>query len=416
MTSDRLVEHFFRHEYGRLVATLSRRVGAQHLELIEDSVQSSLGRALETWPSKGLPQNPSAWLFRVALNELLGELRKQSRRHSILAKSAAETSPVFEADSQPYLADEISDDLLRMLFVCCDEGIPVKSQLVLALKTLCGFDVREIAGLLFSSPAHVYKRLARARERLRETPHLPPIGNHSAARVPSVQAVLYLLFTEGYLSSHPSLAIRRELCDEAIRLGTLLANHPAGGLPDTCALLALMHLHSARLTARQDDLRGLLLLEEQDRAAWDQRQIAAGLEWLSRSAQGQHFSRYHAEAGVAAEHCLAPSFRDTRWERIVDCYLLLERNSPSPLHRLNRAVAMAEWQGPTAGLDVLEGFSPPPWLLASYHYPAVLADLHRRAGNLEQMECQRKLAIESAPTPAIQEALKRRLHGPANRP
>lgn len=409
MNPEGLVEHFFRHEYGRLVATLSRRVGPQHLELIEDSVQSSLGRALEAWPSKGLPDNPSAWLFRVALNELLGELRKQSRRHSILAQHAQESSPILEADSQLYLAEEISDDLLRMLFVCCDEGIPVKSQLVLALKTLCGFDVREIARRLFSTPAHVYKRLARARERLREMPQLPSIGRHSASRLSSVQAILYLLFTEGYLSSHASIAIRRELCEEAIRLGTLLANHPLGQAPDTCALLALMHLHSARLTARQDDLGGLLLLEEQDRTAWDQHQIAAGLEWLGKSAQGQQFSRYHAEAGVAVEHCLARSFRETRWDRIVDCYLLLERNSPSPLHRLNRAVAMAEWQGPAAGLAVLEGFSPPSWLLTSYHYPAVLADLHRRAGNLELMERQRKLAIESAPTPAIQEALKRRL-------
>ena len=393
------------------MATLSRRVGPQHLELIEDSVQSSLGKALEAWPNKGLPQNPSAWLFRVALNELLGELRKQSRRHAILVQSAHETSPspIPGEDPQPYLADEIGDDLLRMLFVCCDECIPVKSQLVLALKTLCGFDVQEIARRLFSTPAHVYKRLARARERLREMPQLPPIGRHSMSRLASVQAILYLLFTEGYLSSHASVAIRRELCDEAIRLGTLLANHTLGQAPDTCALLALMHLHSARLNARQDGLGGLLLLEEQDRAAWDQHQIATGLEWLGRSAQGSHFSRYHAEAGVAAEHCLAPSFRETRWERIVDCYLLLEQSSPSPLHRLNRAVAMAEWQGPAAGLAVLEGFSPPSWLLASYHYPAVLADLHRRAGNLEQVECQRKLAIELAPTPAVKEVLKRRL-------
>lgn len=409
MNPDGLVEHFFRHEYGRLVATLSRRVGPQHIELIEDSVQSSLGIALEAWPSKGLPQNPSAWLFRVALNELLGELRKQSRRHSILARFAQETPPIPGEHPQPYLADEISDDLLRMLFVCCDEAIPVKSQLVLALKTLCGFDVHEIAQRLFSSPAHVYKRLARARERLRELPQLPPVGRHSASRLSSVQAILYLLFTEGYLSSHASVAIRRELCDEAIRLGTLLANHPLGQAPDTFALLALMHLHSARLTARQDDLGGLLLLEEQDRTAWDRHQIAAGLEWLGRSAQGQHFSRYHAEAGIAAEHCLAPTFKETRWERIVACYQLLERTSPSPLHRLNRAVATAEWQGPAAGLAVLEGFSPPSWLLASYHYPAVLADLHRRTGNLEQMECQRRLAIESAPTVAIQEVLKRRL-------
>jgi predicted RNA polymerase sigma factor len=239
-----------------------------------------------------------------------------------------------------------------MMFVCCDDSIPVESQLAIALRTLCGFDVREIAERLFTTEANVYKRLSRARNRLRELGSLPDdlTGEQFASRLPAVQGILYLLFTEGYLSSQADAAIRRDLCDEAKRLTLILAEHPAGGTPETFALLALMHLHAARMTARQDGSGGLLLLEEQDRGLWDQREIQFGLSWLARSATGSVFSRYHAEAGVAAVHCLAQSFEQTRWDRIVECYELLERVAPSALHTLNRAVAVAEWRGPAAGL------------------------------------------------------------------
>ncbi|MFW6197389.1 MAG: RNA polymerase sigma factor [Myxococcota bacterium] len=305
----------------------------------------------------------------------------------------------------------MQDDLLRMLFVCCDEAIPVESQMVLALKTLCGFDVREIALRLFTTEANVYKRLGRARSRLRElSPRTDELaGAQCSSRLPAVHRVLYLLFTEGHLSSHAEMAIRRELCDEAIRLASVLAEHPAGRVPETFALLALMHLHAARMTSRQDGSGGLLLLEEQDRDLWDQNEIQVGLAWLAESARGDVFSRYHAEAGIAAEHCLAPSFPETRWDRVAECYALLERIAPSPLHRLNRAVAVAEWQGPAAGLAVVEGFEPPTWLAGSYLWAAVLADLHRRCGNDREAQRHRERAFQLAPTPAVKALLQRRL-------
>ena len=300
-----------------------------------------------------------------------------------------------------------------MLFVCCDETIPVESQLVLALKTLCGFSVSEIALRLFTSDANVYKRLGRARDRLKNNPD--DFGELSAQqysnRLPAVNKVLYLLFTEGYLSSNENVAIRRELCDEAIRLATILADHPVGQIPETFALLALMHLHVARMTSRQDASGGLLLLEEQDRSLWDRARIRAGLEWLGKSAEGDVFSRYHAEAGIAAEHCLAPSFDETRWEKVVECYRLLEAIAPSPIHKLNRAVAVAEWGGPAAGMAVLRGFEPPTWLAGSYLWSAVLADLNRRCGNLDEADRFRDEALKLAPTRAVQTLLKRRLDG-----
>ena len=298
-----------------------------------------------------------------------------------------------------------------MLFICCDEAIPRESQLVFALKTLCGFSVPEIALRLFTSEANVYKRLARARDRLREmAPEIetPPLDTLKS-RLPSVQAVLYLLFNEGYLSSHAEEAIRRELCDEAVRLATLLAEHPIGAVPETFALLALMHLHAARLGARRDATGGLLLLEEQDRSLWDRERMRIGAEWLERSATGDVFSRFHAEAGIAAEHCFAPSFEHTRWKEIADLYAMLEHIDPSPLHTMNRAVAIAEWQGPDAGLAVLEALAPPAWLAGSYLWDAVLGDLHRRAGNLESAQRHRDRALASAPTEAVRDLLRRRL-------
>ena len=185
--------------------------------------------------------------------------------------------------------------------------------------------------------------------------------------------------------------------------------HPVGQVPESFALLALMHLHRARMTAREDASGGLLLLEEQDRSLWDRQEIERGLSFLSLSAQGDNFSRYHAEAGIAAEHCLAPSFGQTRWDNVVECYELLERVAPSALHRLNRAVAIAQLQGPDAGLAVLDGLEPPSWLAGSYLWAAALADLHRRCGHVDAAEQYRDAAFESAPTTAVAELLRRRL-------
>jgi RNA polymerase sigma factor (sigma-70 family) len=400
------------------VTVLARKVGVRHIELIEDAVQGALMTALSSWTTHGLPDRPGAWLYRVAHNELIGELRQKAGRLQILEHAAIALVGEQEPPVDTFFDDEIRDDMLRMLFICCDEAVPRESQLVLALKTLCGFSTSEIALRLFTTEANVHKRLARARERLREIPpemETPAVATLQS-RLPSVHGVLYLLFNEGYLSAHAEFAIRRELCDEALRLATLLAGHPVGDCPETFALLALMHLHAARLVARVDGAGGLLLLEEQDRSLWDREQMREGAEWLSRSASGAVFSRFHAEAGIAAEHCFAPSFEQTGWQEIVDLYLILENVAPSPLHTLNRAVAVAEWQGPEAGLAVVQGLEPPAWLAKSYLWDAVLGDLHRRAGNLDLARKHTGRALASAPTEAVSELLQRRFAMPLSQP
>ena len=406
-----LDDHFFRHEFCRLVALLTRSIGVQNIESVEDSVQHAMLAAVETWGRGAVPDNPSAWLYRVALNHVVGELRQRARREQIALGLPAGALDGHEPEV--FLAEDVRDDLLRMLFVCCDERIPLESRLVLALRTLCGFDVREIAERLFLSEANVYKRLQRARTQLRdEPPDLDSLAMPQlVVRRPAVHTIVYAMFTEGYLSSSATAesAIRHELCDEARRLADVLAAHPPSATPETFALMALMCFHDARRSARLDELGGLILLDEQDRSRWNQADIAEGLGWLARSAEGEGFSRYHAEAGIAAEHVLAPSFAATRWDRIVACYELLERVAPSPLHTLNHALAFAELRGPEAGLAMLADLVPPTWLEGSHLWSAALADLHRRCGHAELAASHGAAAIASAPSDAIRDALRRRL-------
>jgi RNA polymerase sigma factor (sigma-70 family) len=397
------------------VATLTRMVGLPHIEVVEDAVQSALMSALTAWTVKGQPDDPGGWLYRAAYNRLIGDLRRKTDRRRILERAADDRVRDADPPTPPYFAGEVRDDLLRMIFLCCNDAIPPEARLVLALKTLGGFSTAEIALRLFTSEANVYKRLARARDRLREAPldlQTPPLTT-LRSRLPSVYGVLYLLFNEGYSSAHAQQAIRQELCAEAIRLTTLLAEHAVGAVPETFALLALMHFHAARLDARLDQSGGLLLLEEQDRTLWDRARIQRGTEWLQRAASGEAFTRFHAEAGIAAEHCLAPSFAQTRWQEIADLYAILERIAPSPLNTLNRAVAVAEWQGPAAGLALLQSLVPPPAGLArSYLWHSVLGDLHRRAGNAEAAQRHHERALASAPTDAIRDLLRRRFAAP----
>lgn len=408
-----LPEHYFRHEFGRLVSVLTRRFGMQRVELCEDAAQTALLRAVQGWSGQGVPTDKGAWLYRVAHNLLLDSLRKQRRDATHAQQWLTETTGISElpAPSDVYLEHEVKDDVLRLLFVCADPRLPHESQLVLALKTLCGFSAEEIGLRLFQSADAVHKRLQRARAILREgalvleTPALQELAD----RLPAVLQVLYLLFNEGYSSAQVDRLIRRELCEEAVRLTLLLVAHPVGAQPATDALLALMYLHAARFEAREDGAGGLLLLEEQDRSRWDRELIQLGVDYLGRSARGEDFCRYHIEASIAAEHCFAKSFAATRWDEIARMYEALDRIAPSPLNTLNRAIALAEHQGPQVGLTLLEALRPPGWLLGYYLWDATLGELYRRAGQLERAVHHLQRAAEAAPTHAEQQVAQRRL-------
>jgi RNA polymerase sigma-70 factor (ECF subfamily) len=376
-----LVEHFFRHEFGRLVAVLTRSLGVRRLGLVEDVVQAALVQALETWSRRGVPEEPAGWLYRTARNLAIDALRRE-RTHAQalprLAEDADWESPPLEA----HFADEIGDAPLRLLFVCCHEAVPAESRVALALKTLCGFSTAEIARALLTTEANVQKRIERARDRLREldVDFDTPAAAQLRARQDAVLAVVYLLFSQGCYVTHDDLPIRRDLCEEARRLARMLAAHSVGDVPAVHALLALMCFHAARFDARVARDGAIVLLEEQDRSAWDWSDVREGMAWLARSAAGDELTRYHVEAGIAWEHCRAPTFADTDWRRITELYDSLERIAPSPLHALNRAVAEAYLHGPLAALELLSAV-PPERVPARYPgWHAVIGELQFRLG------------------------------------
>ncbi len=406
-----LLERVYRREYGRVVSMLAARVGLQHVELVEDAVQSAWASALATWPTRGVPDHPAAWLFRAANNAVIDRLRAQRRHAAAVASVDADDSA---AAPEAWLGGEVRDAQLAMLFACCDDALPHEAGRVLSGKILFGLTVAELAQHLFTTEANVYKRLQRARAKLRSIGLRPGelTEEEQRRRVPVVRSVLHLLFTGGYASVRADTSMRVDLCDEAIRLGTLLAEHAGTSEPQTSALVALMFLHRARMSARDDGVGGLLLLSEQDRSLWDAEAIATGMRWLASAATGDTFSRYHAEAGIAAEHCRAARFEDTRWDRIVACYALLEHVAPSAMQRLGHAVAIAQDTGPEDGLAFLQRVAPPSWLHGSFQWFAVLADLHRRCGHEADAAHHRALALDAAPTRSLRALLERRL-GPA---
>lgn len=351
-------DHFFRHESARLVATLTGQFGAHRLQWVEDIVQEALVRALQTWPYRGVPDNPAAWLTQTARHLALDHLRREQRwterEDGISAEQARWMAVPVEADAD--VEGSLRDDTLRLMFVCCHPQLSPEAQIALALRTLCGLSPAEIAAAFVTTEAAISKRLVRARQRIRELElpfELPPPAE-LPQRLDAVLASLYLLFNEGYKASGGDMLVRADLCHEAIRLTGLLTAHPGTGLPQCHALLALMLFSAARLPARTDDEGGILRLHEQNRQAWDQEMILRGVQHLQFSAQGGMLTEYHLEAGIAACHSTTASHEHTDWARILSLYDQLVRLTPSPVAALNRAIAVGRVQGAQAGLDALD--------------------------------------------------------------
>jgi len=407
-----LVEHLFRHESAKMIATLTRIFGIEHLSLAEDVVQEALSRALETWPYRGIPEKPSAWIMRASRNLALHVIRRQK---SFRAKEA-EIAQLMERDGSAgetatFSEHEIADDRLRMMFVCCHPVIPSEAQVALALKTLCGFSVAEISHAFLTTEAAIAKRLTRAKQKIQEA-HVPfeiPAGDELARRLDSVLQSLYLLFNEGYKASSGEKLVRGELCEEAIRLTELLAQHPAGNHPKTHALLALMLFNAARLAAREDDRGNLLRLEEQDRTRWDQAMIARGMSHLRESAAGGVVSEYHLQAGIAACHATAKDYQSTDWARILSLYDRLMEFDDSPVVALNRAVAVANVHGAKTGLEAVRAIRAGKKLDSYYLLYAVIGELEMRLNNREAAAQEFRKAFELTETKSERAFLLKRL-------
>jgi len=376
-----LVEHFFRHETGRLHGALVRLLGVHNLTLAEDVAQEAMLRALRTWSMGGVPPNPSAWITQVAMN-----LGRDALRHQRMAsgKEPALITHHEQMTATPAVAweaaHEIRDDALRLMFVCCHPEVAPDAQVILALKVLCGFSTAEIARAFLSTEAAIEKQLTRTKQRIRDAGigfELPE-GENLTLRLNGVLASLYLLFNEGYKASSGDRLLREELCREAIRLTELLIAHPVGRIPRAHALLALMLLTAARFPSRLDEQGSLLRLHDQDRSKWDRALIARGLLHLGEAAQGGDLSEYHLQAGIAAIHCMADDYASTDWARILRHYDELHRIKPSPIVALNRAVAIAHLRGPQAGLDAITAIPQRDRLESHYLLHAVVGELHWR--------------------------------------
>ena len=380
-----VVEHLFRHEGAKMVATLTGIFGIEHLTLAEDVVQEALARALQTWPFYGVPQNPAAWIMRTSRNLALDVVRRQKnfrdKEADIIRVIDRESA---SPDAAIFSDEEIADDRLRMMFVCCHPAIPADAQVALALKTLCGFGVTEIASAFLTTDAAIAKRLTRAKHKIAEDkiPFEIPTGVELAQRLDGVLQSLYLLFNEGYKASAGDQLVRADICEEAIRLADLLVKHPAGNAPKTHALLAQMLLTAARTAARVDDEGNLLRLRDQDRTKWNQAMIAQGMLHLSQSATGDEISDYHLQAGIAGCHCMAQDYASTDWEKILTLYDRMLELDASPVIALNRAVALAEARGPQAGIEAVSAMPNLKSLEAYYLFHAVLGDFELQLNHL----------------------------------
>jgi RNA polymerase sigma-70 factor (ECF subfamily) len=405
-----LVEHFFRHEAARLVAVLTRIFGWQHFELVEDMVQATLLDALQSWQVR-VPDNPSGWVHRIARNKILDALRREKIGQHVFERIASTWRAGENALDELFLDSEIEDSQLRMIFACCNPRLARENQLALTLRALCGFGNSEIARALLTSEEAIKKRLQRATTDLiaHHVSLEPPSADELRERLDSVHQVLYLLFNEGYSATEGETAIRADLCEEAIRLCQMLGAHPRCGTPTTHALLALMLFHAARLDARLDEHGGVLLLEDQDRDRWDQALIGRAAMNLQQSAEGTVVSPFHLEAGIAFHHSIATSYTDTNWAAILQLYDALMRIEPSPVYLLNRAIVVAQIEGPEAGIRALDDAGKDPTIRRYHWFDATLGELHRRAGNLDRARQHLESAHEKATSSFDRDVIKRRL-------
>lgn len=405
-----VLENLFRREWGKIVATLTRIFGTERLTLVEDVVQEALARALQTWPYYGIPENPSAWIMRVARNLALDQARRETRFRNKQEEIAGFLERSDFGDPR-FSLDEIEDDRLRMIFVCCHREIPQEIQVALALRTLCGFSVGEIANAFLTTEAAIAKRLTRAKQRIR-TAHIPfeiPGGKELTERLNGVLQTLYLLFNEGYKASGGEKLIREELCHEAIRLTDLVAGHVAGNRPQTHALLALMLLNAARLSARTDSEGNILRLKEQNRSRWDKPMLARGMFHLAQSANGAEISAYHLQAGIAACHCAARDAKATDWRQILSLYDRLVELDDSPIVALNRAVAVANVHGPAAGMAAAKSLRGRKELQSYYLLYAVLGEFEAQLHRPEAAANYFRQALKQTGTTSEQHLLRKRL-------
>jgi predicted RNA polymerase sigma factor len=408
-----LDDTFFRREAARLLAALVRVFGVENLALAEDVVQDTLTSAFEEWSFRGVPEHYSALLMISAKNRALDVFR----RERTVRKFAPEIRYLIESEwtlrpavEELFLPAALKDDELRMMFSCCHPQLHEDAQVALILRMVCGFGVEEIARIYLATDAAIEKRLARGKKVLAASRRLFELtALDFEPRLSAVHRALYLLFSEGYHGACAESVIRAELCREAIRLVHLLVQHTPAATPTTHALAALLCLHAARLPGRTDELGELTVLFDQDRSRWDADLLAEGLRLIELSATGSGLSEYHLEAAIAGLHATAGRAEDTRWGEIASLYDALMKVRPSPVVALNRAMAIAQMDGPERGLQAIREIADADRLRSYPFYPAALGELELRCGRRQAARQHLLSALALARNAAEGRFLERRI-------
>lgn len=408
-----LDEPLYRRESGRMLTALTRLFGLNNLALAEDVVHDAFCRALEVWKIRGVPENPSAWLMATAKNRAIDVLRRERKARDIepeLQRRLDSEWTLVPTVSQFFEPNAIKDDELRLMFSCCDPQLSEEAQIALVLNLLCGFNANEIASAFLSKRSAIEKRIARGKRTLTSSRALFDLADGDLpVRLPAVLRALYLLFNEGYHGASAHAAVRADLCRQAMRLGALLLDHPLTATPPAHALCALMYLNAARLRGRVDAHGNLSPFLEQDRSSWDSALIARGEALLDRSASGKDLTEYHLEAAIACVHARATDPAQTDWPRIVALYDALMAVRSSPVVALNRAIALAQVDGPDRGLQEIGAIAGRERLQSYPFYFAAMGELELRRDDPRQASGHFQAAIVLARNPMERRFLEQRL-------
>ncbi len=389
-----LTEHLFRSEYGKIVSVISKYLGTDNVETAEDIVQEALLKAVEDWQQRGIPKNPEAWIFTTSKNIALNILKRRKLVSAHKQEICYLEKSYHELKDLQVSENLISDEQLKMMFICCNPSISKQTQISLILKILCGFSIAEIASAFFSNRDTINKRLVRGRKVLRginiNLKTLKSLNN----KVDVVLQTLYLLFSEGYSPSGKNLIIRKDLCFEAIRLTELMNNNKiVKDKSATNSLLALMYLNASRFDARLGNENLTVDMEKQDRKMWNPQLIQKGIYHLNLGISNKSVSKYIVMATISANHCLSDSFQKTNWKEILSLYDALIVIEDSPIIRLNRSVALSFVAGTQKAISLLKQLASYTDIESYYLYHSTLASFYSRDEQLDKSKTHLKMAL-----------------------